>query len=62
MFAKISFADTKVNCAGLAKLKSECNFVGKGMNKMKEFSSKNKTIDQVGKNLGKGINKIKDKF
>ena len=49
-------ADDSANCAGvLAKLKYECNIVGKGMDKMKDFSKKNKTIDQSFKN-------IKDKF
>ena len=34
-------ADDSTNCAGvLAKLKYECNIVGKGMDKMKDFSKK----------------------
>ena len=49
-------ADTKNNCEGvLAKLKSECNIVGKSMNKLKKFSDKNKTIDQ-------SLENIKNKF
>ena len=56
-------ADTKNNCEGvLAKLKSECNIVGKSMNKMKEFSKENQTLNQVGDNIGKGVDKIKKKF
>ena len=40
-------ANTKENCDGMmAKLKKECNIVGKSMDKMKEFSNKNKTIGQ----------------
>ena len=43
-------------CDGiLAKLKAECNVVGKSMDKMREFSKENKTIDQTFKN-------IKEKF
>ena len=42
-----STAHTQDKCEGvLAKLKSECNIVGKSMDKMKEFSNKNKTIGQ----------------
>ena len=58
---KIANADT--NCEGiLAKLKAECNIVGKSMNKMKEFSKDNQTLNQVGDNIGKGVDKIKKKF
>ena len=40
-----AFANEK--CEGLmAKLKKECNIVGKSMDKMKEFSEKNKTVGQ----------------
>ena len=43
-------------CEGMmAKLKKECNIVGKSMDKMKEFSKENKTIDQTFRN-------IKEKF
>jgi len=43
----LSSALAKDDCKGvLAKLKSECNVVGKSMKKMKDFSSKNKTIGQ----------------
>ena len=46
-FPNAIIADDSANCAGvLAKLKYECNIVGKGMDKMKDFSKKNKTIDQ----------------
>ena len=32
------------------------------MNKMKEFSKENQTLNQVGDNIGKGVDKIKKKF
>ena len=42
-YTKTSFADVKTNCEGvLAKLKTDCNIVGKSMKKMKEFSKENK--------------------
>jgi hypothetical protein len=41
------------NCDGaLAKLKPSCNFVGKGVEKMKDFSKNNKTIGQSLENVG----------
>ena len=43
----ISSLSAKEKCEGvLAKLRSDCNIVGKSMNKMKEFSTKNKTVGQ----------------
>ena len=63
IFSTSSLAETKTECEGiLAKLKAECNIVGKSMNKMKEFSKDNKTLDQVGDNIGKGVDKLKKKF
>ena len=54
----ISLADTNKNCEGiLAKLKSDCNIVGKSMEKMREFSDKNKTINQSIDNIKKKMNK-----
>ncbi len=54
--AKNSFADVKTNCEGvLAKLKTDCNIVGKSMKKMKEFSKENKTINQSIDNIKKKI-------
>ena len=41
----------------LSKLKAECNIVGKSMNKMREFSKENQTLNQVGDNIGKGVEK-----
>ena len=35
------------------KLKPSCNFLGKGVNKMKEFSKNNQTIDQTLNNAKK---------
>ena len=47
IFSTSSLAETKTECEGiLAKLKAECNVVGKSMNKMREFSKENKTIGQ----------------
>ena len=47
ILASFNTANTKENCDGMmAKLKKECNIVGKSMDKMKEFSNKNKTIGQ----------------
>ena len=63
IFSTSSLAETKTECEGiLAKLKAECNIVGKSMNKMKEFSKENQTLDQVGDNIGKGIGKGVDKI
>ena len=63
IFSTKSFASDSAECEGvLAKLKAECNIVGKSMNKMKEFSKENKTLDQLGSNIGKGVDKIKKKF
>ena len=40
--------ENNVNCASvLAKLKPKCNVIGTGVKKLKEFSSKNKTIEQT---------------
>ncbi len=62
-YSPSSFADSKTECEGfLAKLKSNCNIVGKSMDKMRKFSEENKTLDQVGDNIGKGVDKIKKKF
>jgi hypothetical protein len=48
VISSFSYADTNVNCEGaLAKLKSECNIVGKSMDKMRKFSKENKTIEQT---------------
>tara|TARA_B100000941_G_C28281802_1_gene436892 strand:- start:267 stop:476 length:210 start_codon:yes stop_codon:yes gene_type:complete len=56
IFSKINLAFANNDCDGvLAKLKSECNIVGKSLEKMRDFSEKNKTIDQSFKN-------IKEKF
>ena len=55
-FTKNSFAGENTNCEGvLAKLKTDCNFVGKSMKKMKEFSKENQTINQSIDNIKKKI-------
>ena len=57
-FSKINLAFANNDCDGvLAKLKSECNIVGKSMKKMKDFSEKNKTIDQSFKNIKEKLKK-----
>tara|TARA_A100001015_G_C15015530_1_gene725301 strand:+ start:257 stop:463 length:207 start_codon:yes stop_codon:yes gene_type:complete len=44
--------ENKTKCeTALQKLKPSCNFIGDGMNKMKSFSKKNKTIDQTFNNI-----------
>ena len=61
----ILFAEEKkVKCnTALSKLKPSCNLIGNGVNKLKEFSAKNKTIDQSLRNIEgtvkEGIKKIK---
>tara|TARA_Y100000992_G_C21203745_1_gene461833 strand:+ start:461 stop:694 length:234 start_codon:yes stop_codon:yes gene_type:complete len=63
MFCTKSFANSEVDCEGLlAKLKAECNIVGKSMEKMREFSKDNQTLNQVGDNIGKSIGKGVDKL
>ena len=55
-YNKTSFADVETNCEGvLAKLKTDCNIVGKSIKKMKEFSKENKTINQSIDNIKKKI-------
>ena len=42
----------EVKCdTALSKLTPKCNFVGKGMDKMRKFSQENKTLDQSYKNI-----------
>ena len=61
--AFISMALANDNCEGLAaKLKKECNIVGKSIDKMKEFSDKNKTINQTLGVETKGVNKSLKEF
>ena len=56
IFTSTSFADNNTECEGvMAKLKKDCNILGKSMDKMKDFSKKNKTINQ-------SIDKIKKKI
>ena len=61
----ILFAEEKkVKCnTALTKLKPSCNLIGNGVNKLKEFSAKNKTIDRSLRNIEgtikEGIKKIK---
>ena len=56
IFNSYNVAIANEKCEGMmAKLKKECNIVGKSMDKMKEFSKENKTIDQSFRN-------IKEKF
>ena len=41
----------------LSKLNPDCNFIGKGFKKMKDFSKKNKTIDQSYNNIKEKLKK-----
>ena len=51
---------SKEKCEGvLAKLKSECNILGKSMNKMKEFSDKNDLITSLKKLYKENLTLIK---
>ena len=48
----------EIKCeTALSKLSPKCNFIGKGMEKMKKFSEKNKTLDQSYKNVKTTIEK-----
>ena len=49
-FNPINAEEVKCDTA-LSKLNPKCNFVGKGMEKMKKFSKENKTLDQSYKNI-----------
>ena len=65
LIPNLSFANTESNnCEGLNKLKPSCNFVGLGMDKLKNFSKKNQTIDQSIKNVqdSKTLKKVKEKI
>ena len=67
VFSTVLFAEEKKSKCDtkISKLKPSCNFVGTGFSKLKDFSSKNKTIDQSLRNtetlVEKGIDKIKKK-
>ena len=55
-FNSYNVAIANEECEGMmAKLKKECNIVGKSMDKMKEFSKENKTINQSIDNIKKKI-------
>ena len=41
----------------LSKLSPKCNFIGKGMKKMKKFSEKNKTLNQSYENVKTTVEK-----
>ena len=48
LFNSNIYAEENKNCASaLAKLKPKCNVIGSSVKKLKEFSSKNKTIEQT---------------
>ena len=55
-FYSVNAEEVKCNSA-LSKLSPKCNFIGKGMEKMKKFSEKNKTLDQSYKNIKKSFEK-----
>jgi len=48
----------EVKCeTALNKLSPKCNFIGKGMEKMKKFSEKNKTLNQSYENVKTTVEK-----
>jgi hypothetical protein len=49
-FNPINAEEVKCDTA-LSKLNPKCNFLGKGMEKMKKFSKENRTLDQSYKNI-----------
>lgn len=63
IFYYSSASTGEINCVSkLNLLKPECNFIGKSMKKIKNFSEKNKTLDQSYGNLKQGVEKIKNKI
>ena len=47
IFNSYAVSAEEVKCdTALSKLNPKCNFVGKGMEKMRKFSQENKTLDQ----------------
>ena len=56
IFNSYSVNAKEVKCdTALNKLNPKCNFIGKGMEKMKKFSEKNTTLDQSYKNIKKTV-------
>ena len=55
-FHSLNADELKCNTT-LGKLNPKCNFIGKGMEKMKKFSEKNKTLDQSYNNIKKSVEK-----
>ena len=53
----------EINCeTALKRLNPKCNFIGKGMKKMKTFSAKNRTLDQSYDNIKSAVKeKLKKK-
>ena len=52
IFNSYAVSAEEVKCdTALSKLKPKCNFVGKGMEKIREFSQENRTLDQSYKNI-----------
>ena len=63
IFSSYSVNANEIKCdTPLSKLKTKCNFVGKGMEKMRAFSAKNKTLDQSYENIKSAVEeKLKKK-
>ena len=55
-FHSVNADELKCNTT-LGKLNPKCNFIGKGMEKMKKFSEQNKTLDQSFKNIKNNVEK-----
>ena len=58
-FNNVLFAENNKCETAIQKLKPSCNIIGKGVNKLKEFSKNNQTIDQSFKNIREKIDKRK---
>tara|TARA_B100000029_G_C16987242_1_gene746058 strand:+ start:77 stop:301 length:225 start_codon:yes stop_codon:yes gene_type:complete len=58
IFNPYSIIAEEIKCnTALSKLNPKCNFIGKGMEKMKKFSEKNKTLDQSYENIKTTVEK-----
>ena len=56
IFSSNAVNSDEIKCdTPLSKLKTKCNFVGKGMEKMRKFSQENKTLDQSVGNIKKAV-------
>ena len=63
IFSSYAVNADEIKCdTPLSKLKTKCNFIGKGMDKMRKFSKENKTLDQSVGNITEAVKeKLKKK-